>query len=69
MTTDRIRSQHGNVIAADFGPRKRVGPIEIPVSVETLYADELTILLRCRIGDHVWHMLGDAVTGKVISTT
>ena len=67
--TDRIRSQHGNVIAADFGPQKSVGPIELKVSSEILYADEFVVLLRCQVGDHVWHMLGDAVTGKVFSTT
>jgi hypothetical protein len=67
--TDRIRSQHGNVIAADFSrPNKKVGSIEISVSVETIYADDRIVVLRCAFGNHVWHMLGDLASAKVIST-
>jgi hypothetical protein len=66
--TNRIRSQHGNVIAVDFRPQPRTGSLNLSMSVETLFADEHTILLRCRIGSQIWHMLGDTATGKVIST-
>lgn len=44
--TDRVRSRHGNVIAADFTPR---GAAEVAIEAEILYCDPLVCLTRFRL--------------------
>lgn len=69
--TDRILSQHGNVIAADFRPRATFD-ISIRMSTETLYHDGHVTLIRAtvQIGDQpptCSHILGDLATGKNVT--
>ncbi|WP_152051816.1 hypothetical protein [Tautonia marina] len=70
--TDRIRSQHGNVIAADFRPR--VGEITVGIEFrsETLYCDDHIILTRATAfmdGEviAVMHFAGNLQTGTIVT--
>lgn len=69
--TDRIRSQHGNVIGADFRPR---ATFDVTMKIETLFQDASVCLIRCStwMGEKPFgptlHLLADIATGKVIST-
>ena len=67
--TDRIRSQTGNVIAADFRPHD---PLTVTLTTETLYCDGHVTLLRttAAIGGKpiaTTHVLGDLATGNATS--
>jgi hypothetical protein len=66
MTQPKGYIQHGNVIAADFRPTGV--SLGLAVGVDTIYADDNIVVLRCTVGGQVWHMLGDIATGNVIST-
>jgi hypothetical protein len=52
--TNRILSQHGNVIAADFRPK---GAIEFKMRTQILYADDAVCLAR------VTYLLDEEVIG------
>jgi hypothetical protein len=65
--TDRILSQHGNVIAADFRPRLS---IEITFKTDTLYQDDRVLLTRTTalLGGRplcALHVMGDLTTGRI----
>ena len=67
--TDRIRSQHGNVIAADFRPSNEYG-LSLTLRTTVLYQDASVVLVRTAITDRdrpvaVSHVLGDLATGHV----
>lgn len=67
MTADRILSQHGNVIAADFRPSLK---ITVTLTTEMLYCDgRVTLIRSIAIMDGkpiaVTHALGDHATGNV----
>ena len=70
MSTSRILSQHGNVIAADFKPRTS-SELVITLKTETLYCDGIVTLIRCT-GDFAGktyfstHILGDLTTGHIV---
>ena len=71
MTADRIRSRHGNVIAADFRPRTSA-QIAVTLTTETLYHDGHVTLLSttAAIGGTpiaTTHVLGDLATGQATS--
>ena len=68
--TDRIRSQHGNVIAADFKPRSSL-EIKLSFKSETLYQDDAVMLTRTTAlidGKPlaVMHFVGDFATGHIV---
>ncbi|AWM37034.1 hypothetical protein GobsT_50640 [Gemmata obscuriglobus] len=68
--TSRILSQHGNVIAADFRPR-RLADISVRMTSETLYCDGHVTLIRAtvQVGDRpasCTHLLGDLATGHIV---
>lgn len=70
MTAERIRSQHGNVIAADFRPRPSLD-ITVTFKSETLYHDGAVMLTRTTtfLGDKplgVMHFAADLATGHVV---
>lgn len=65
---NRILSQHGNVIAADFRP-DRLADLTVTFTSETLYCDDHVILTRitATMGGKpiiVLHFAGDLATGK-----
>jgi hypothetical protein len=64
----RIRSQHGNVISADFRPQSE---LTITIKSEVLYADGRVMLTRTTASFAgkpfmVAHFAGDLSTGHVI---
>jgi hypothetical protein len=66
----RIRSQHGNVISADFRPRTSLD-LTVTVKAETLYTDGLVVLTRATayFADKpivTIHTLGDLATGHTV---
>lgn len=68
--TARILSRHGNVIAADFRPR-RLADISVRMTTETLYCDGHVTLIRAtvQIGDEPpsrTHILGDIAIGHIV---
>lgn len=68
MTSDRILSQHGNVIAANFAPDAKA-TMTVTLTNETLYCDGHVTLIRT-IGHmggkpaFTFHTLGDLATGN-----
>ena len=70
MTTNRILSTHGNVIAADFRPRA-VLTVTLGCKTEILYEDahvmltRTTVLMDGRATDPV-HLAGDKATGRIV---
>lgn len=70
--TDRILSQHGNVIAADFKPTSPSLDLTVALASEVIYCDGHVTLIRT-VGSidgkpvFVIHTLGDLATGN--STT
>ena len=67
--TERIRSRHGNVIAADFRPRPAPA-LTFDLTTETLFCDGRITLVRstATLGGKavaVTHVLGDLATGHV----
>lgn len=69
MTADRILSQHGNVIAAEFRPRSL--ELDVTFQSETLFQDSAVMLLRTTASLEgkpilVTHFLGDLATGLVV---
>lgn len=72
MPVDRVRSRHGNVIAADF--RRRGPDLTVTFETETLYRDPAVVLTRttARLGPArlaAVHFLGDLATGAVTHLT
>jgi hypothetical protein len=66
----RIRSHHGNVIAADFRPHT-ASDLTVTIKTETLYADGLVMLTRttASFADKpilVTHFAGDLATGHLV---
>ncbi len=69
--SDRIRSQHGNVIAADFRPHATLDA-SVEIRNEVLYRDDRVMLTRLTalLGgkpSYVTHFLGDLETGALIN--
>lgn len=69
--TARVLSQHGNVIAADFRPRKSLD-VAITFKSETLYYDGTIMVTRTSafLGDHpflVLHFMGNLATGQIVN--
>lgn len=70
MTTARILSQHGNVIAADFRPRASM-ELTVGIHCETLYCDGLVTLIRATTSfagkpfGEPQHILGNLATGQI----
>lgn len=65
----RIRSQHGNVISADFRPA--IADLSVTIENETLYADGMVVLIRTTASFagravEVVHTLGDLATGRIV---
>ena len=69
--TNRVVSQDGNVIAADFGRKNEFG-IALTIDTDILYHDDSVVLIRSVISDNgrficAFHILGDLITGRIIN--
>ncbi|WP_435007996.1 hypothetical protein P12x_005263 [Tundrisphaera lichenicola] len=71
MTADRILSQHGNVIAADFKPRPWWEELTVTIKCEWLYLDGIVGLLRVTTSfagkpcGEPQHLFADLATGQI----